>query len=148
MTYFAGVLSGAFCTSAYHRYTTKAPISLYLVSLAIISFSSICAVAGNYNLLGSLGCVLAVILMGSPLATVRTVIKDKSTAALPFATSMSGWLNALAWSSYGWIVAKDAMIYGPNLVGFTLATFQLMLFVIYGFPKNTALSSQVPKEIF
>ena len=42
--------------------------------------------------------------MGAPLATLSTVIKDKSTASIPFGTSLACWLNALSWSAYGFLV--------------------------------------------
>ena len=76
----------------------------------IIAFSTGCAYLGNYQLLGSLGCVLAIVLTGSPLATLRTVLKDKSTAALPFITSLAAFCNSASWSLYGLLVANDAMV--------------------------------------
>jgi hypothetical protein len=33
-------------------------------------------------------------------------------------------------------VARDANIYGPNLAGFALSSFQLMLYVVYGFDSR------------
>ena len=47
--------------------------------------------------------------MGAPLATLSTVIKDKSTASIPFG-SLACWLNALSWSAYGFIVADNIMV--------------------------------------
>lgn len=141
-----GVLSGAFCATSFHRFAHKAPWNMYIGSFGILAFASACALAGNYKLLGSIGCILAIILMGSPLATLKTVLTEKSTASLPFLTSFTGWCNALAWSSYGLLVAHDAMIYGPNLVGLTLASFQLFLFVLFGFPKASTLPAS--KTIF
>lgn len=86
----AGVLSGAFCVSAYRSHETSPSTQVYTISGLIIAFAIGCALIGNYKLLGSVGCALAVCLMASPLATLRTVIKDKSTASLPFATSFTG----------------------------------------------------------
>jgi solute carrier family 50 (sugar transporter) len=105
-----GVLTGAGCVIGYHRFAKQKPISMYAVSAALIAFSSMLAFQGNYQLLGSLGCVVAVILTGSPLVTLRTVIKDKSTAALPLFTSTAGWLNSCSWSLYGFLVANDPMV--------------------------------------
>ena len=55
----------------------------------------------NPSKIGLIGCSLAVLVCGSPLATLGTVLKNKSTAALPFANSFTTWLNALCWFSYG-----------------------------------------------
>jgi solute carrier family 50 (sugar transporter) len=105
-----GVFTGAGCIAGYHRFATIKPVSMYACAAALIAFSTVLAAQGNYKLLGSLGCVVAVILTGSPLATLKTVIKDRSTAALPVATSTAGWLNACSWSLYGILVAHDPMV--------------------------------------
>ena len=140
---FAGVLSGGYCALTYHRFALRSPWQLYAGASAIALVAAFLSYLRNFQLLGSIGCVLAVILMASPLATIGTVLRDKSTAALPFATSFSGWCNALSWSAYGLLVANDAMIYGPNLVGLALASVQMLLFVLFGFPKATS-----PKPVF
>lgn len=92
----AGVLSGAFCVSAYQRHEITSSTQVYTIAGLIIAFAIGCALLGNYKLLGSVGCALAVGLMASPLATLATVIKDKSTASLPFATSFTGSLKILS----------------------------------------------------
>jgi hypothetical protein len=102
--------SGAACIASYHRYAKEKPVTQYFGAAAIIAFASALAFKGNFQLLGSLGCVLAVILTGSPLATLRTVLKDKSTAALPVLTSASAWFNSCSWSLYGLLVAHDPMV--------------------------------------
>ena len=64
----------------------------------------------NADLLGTIGCALAVLLMGSPLATLSTVIREKSTASMPFGTSLMTWGNAISWSLYGLMIANDPMV--------------------------------------
>ena len=41
---------------------------------------------------------------------MSTVIRDRSTASLPFTTSFATWCNALSWSAYGLLVAHDIMV--------------------------------------
>lgn len=105
-----GILTGAGCILGYHKYAIQKPLSMYAVAAALIAFASGLAFQGNYKLLGSLGCILAVILTGSPLVTLQTVIKEKSTAALPLFTSTAGWLNSCSWALYGLLVAHDPMV--------------------------------------
>jgi len=141
-----GILAGAGCVAAYHRYAPKAPTAIYAVAAAVIALCTFLFTKGNYQLLGYIGCILAVVLSGSPLATLKTVVKDKSTASLPFLPSLTTWLNALSWASYGLLVAHDPMIYGPNLMGFSLASIQLLLFAVFGFaPASTPAAA---KKIF
>mmetsp|Transcript_19791 Transcript_19791/g.19902 ORF Transcript_19791/g.19902 Transcript_19791/m.19902 type:complete len:217 (+) Transcript_19791:42-692(+) len=131
-----GIFSGIGCATAFHKNTPSIPNNEYVVSATIIAICSYLALKGNYQLLGSIGCGLAVFLMASPLATIKTVLRDKTTAAMPFPISFLGWLNAASWSAYGLLVAHDVMVYGPNLAGFVLASLQMMMFVIFGLPPR------------
>lgn len=42
--------------------------------------------------------------------------------------------TGLCWSLYGWLVIDDISVYLPNALGLLLASVQLSLFVVYGFP--------------
>lgn len=77
--------------------------------------------------------MISVVVSGSPLAALGTVIRDKSTAALPFKTCLVMWLSSACWLGYGALVAGDPKIYIPNSLGFALASSQMLLFVIFGF---------------
>ena len=133
-----GVLSGASCCIAYQRQAKREaksfPTGLYAAASVVVLMASLLALQGNHQWIGSIGCGLAVLVMGSPLATLSTVIKSKSTATLPFATSFMGFCNSLSWSAYGLLVANDVMIYGPNLVGLLLSSIQMALFGLFGLP--------------
>ena len=105
---------------------------------SMLSFSAACKLflSRNASKIGLIGCSLAIVLSGSPLATIKTVLKDKSTAALPFMNSFSTWLNAMCWFLYGILVAHDVMIFGPNGMGLALASIQMLMFVLYGLPPK------------
>eukprot|EP01038_Epipyxis_sp_PR26KG_P007885 gene7885-10701_t len=131
----SGLAVGIFCVATFQKYSLDKYTNFYLVSGAIIALSAFLAYSGSVQLLGLIGCVLAIILSGSPLAVVKTVIAEKSTASMPFTTSLVMWLNNFSWMSYGALVAHDPLIWGPNLFGFVLASCQMLLFAIYGFAK-------------
>lgn len=139
-----GLIAGFICTVIYHQYSTLGISGhMYFISASIILFSVICGLAGDEEIIGSFGVCLAVFLMGSPLSTLRTVINERSTASLPFLTSLTTFGNALSWSLYGLIIAHDPMVYVPNLLGLLLAIFQLLLFVIFGFDKDASNSNDI-----
>lgn len=129
-----GILAGLFGVISFHRFTRSPPVKLYLAAAAIAAAAVKLFTDGSASSIGLIGCGLAVVLSGSPLATVSTVIKEKSTAALPFLNSFTTWLNGLTWLLYGSIIAHDVMIWGPNLMGFVLGSVQMMLYFIYGMP--------------
>jgi len=131
-----GVATGAVCAYSFQRYAKETPTRIYLVASVITAISTYLALLGNWKILGLIGCALAVSVSGSPLATVKTVFADKSTAALPFGTSLATWCNAASWMAYGTLIAHDVMIWGPNALGLFLATIQMSLFVVFGLPPK------------
>ena len=131
-----GIIAGGFGTFMFNKYSTDKPMKIYAVSILLSAIASFLAFTGNWHTLGLLGCILAVAVSGSPLATLQTVIRDRSTASLPFPTSLATWCNAFSWSLYGLMIAHDPMIFGPNLMGLTLATIQMSLFAVFGMPPK------------
>jgi len=71
----------------------------YAGSAAIVGGTCVAAATmpNALDVVGMTGCVMAVILLSSPLAVMGKVIKEKSTAALPFGASLAGFLNASTW---------------------------------------------------
>jgi len=135
----SGAAFGLYYTYIYNKYNTGSSLVPYFAgSTAIIGGVAVAAATLESSVaatgIGLTGCTLAVILMSSPLATMKTVIRDKNTAALPFAPSLATFLNAVAWSGYGWLVAKDILIFAPNVLGLGASLVQLGLFAKYGLP--------------
>lgn len=131
-----GIVSGLIGVVAYQNYSQQIPTKLYTVATIVCATAYKLFLDKNPARIGILGCSLVAILCGSPLATLGTVLKNKSTAALPFLTSLTTWLNSLCWLSYGILVANDIMIFGPNGVGFALASIQMLMFTFFGLPPK------------
>ena len=131
---FVGFWAGLFTVVIFHRFCKAKPIIYYgifsLPFLLCIEFSR----ENNDFKVGVLGCTLAVIVSGAPLATIKTVIREKSTAALPLLPSVFTWMNAFCWFLYGYLIVDDIMIYGPNSMGLLLSSIQMFLYIMYGFP--------------
>ena len=135
---FTAVLTGAVCASLFHI-NSKATVSplLYLTVLVVVVSSIYLGSRSDLHSLGLIGVVLSILLMGSPLATVSIVVREKRTDSMPFTTSLTTFLNCLAWTSYGYLVADDPMLWIPSSIGLILAMFQLALFVVYGLPLKS-----------
>lgn len=132
----SGILVGLWCAMIYQRFSNDSPYLLYAFSSVVVLAAVIFATMNRASLVGVLGCILSVLLSGSPLAVVKTVLKEKSTAALPFSTSAIMWLNSLCWLLYGILIADDLMIIGPNALGLFLSTLQMLLFLRFGFASK------------
>ena len=139
---FTGTLAGLFGTLCFHKFCITVPTRLYTLSALIVALAITFLFRQDASSIGLIGCALAVVLSGSPLATITTVVREKSTAALPFLNSFTTWLNAFTWLLYGILIAHDIMIYGPNFLGFVLSSIQMLLFAIYGMPPAAVTSNK------
>lgn len=116
-----GVLSGLICVGSYKSYAQSSDVHITVGSAVILFIATSFYLSGSVETLGYMGCALAVLLMGSPLAAMSTVIRDKSTSSMPFFTSFTTWCNALCWSMYGLLVANDPIVsYMVNYVYFQI----------------------------
>ncbi|XP_031555159.1 sugar transporter SWEET1-like [Actinia tenebrosa] len=72
----------------------------------------------------------SVAVYGSPLVSLATVIRKKSTECLTFSLCIANFIVSLQWLMYGQIV-QDNFIKIPNGVGVLLSTIQVSLFICY-----------------
>lgn len=108
------------------------PHAYFVVSGLLVLFCYVCGLTGHNDIIGIVGVSSSVFLMGSPLATLATVLRDKSTDSMPsLSTSMTTWMNAFSWLMYGVLVARDFYVYAPNILGLLLATFQIALYLTF-----------------
>jgi solute carrier family 50 protein (sugar transporter) len=132
----SGLVMGVGYTYWYQKHHPTVLTKEYAISGGIIATAAAAAltfpaaVAAPY--VGYIGCGLAVVLMASPLAALGTVIKTKSTASMPFITSVATFANASTWTGFGYLVVHDPIIWVPNALGLAAATFQFGLFAKFG----------------
>ena len=134
-----GLFVGLYCTMVFHMHIDgkDEPHHLYMISFLVIFVSLILAGQGDVENLGYIGVVLSVLLMGSPLSTVYKVLQEKSTASMPFSTSLFNFCNALSWTLFGYLIDHDALLYVSSGIGLILCSLQLTLFFVYGLPPES-----------
>jgi len=120
-----------------------------------------------------MGWIIAVGLLSSPLASIRTVIKTKNTSPMPFGLSMAAFCNSLCWYIYGHWILDDRTLWVPNGIG-ALTSFlalralhevntvrngghgrgagvlttsvQMSMYAVYGMPAAEGVEHVVKKE--
>ncbi|KAI3966932.1 hypothetical protein MKX01_017583 [Papaver californicum] len=134
-----------FLTYASRRVKCKT-IQLVVV-LDIISFAAAVlithfALEGDVRIdaIGCLGAGLNIVMYGSPLAAMKTVVTTKSVKYMPFFLSFFLLLNGVIWCFYA-ILVKDPFIGVPNGIGVILGILQLALYARYRNSTNTTSSS-------
>ncbi|KAK9671742.1 hypothetical protein RND81_12G051200 [Saponaria officinalis] len=97
--------------------------------------------------LGFVCAGLNVVMYGSPLAAMKTVVKTKSVEYMPFLLSFFFFLNGGIWTLYAFL-RQDIYLLVPNGMGCILGAAQLVLYAIYrnAKPLKTDLSEKLIEE--
>uniref|UniRef100_A0A7S2SSR1 Sugar transporter SWEET1 n=1 Tax=Rhizochromulina marina TaxID=1034831 RepID=A0A7S2SSR1_9STRA len=122
----------------------------HLAAAAVVLVVAIAAVASlpkdlGVMVIGWLGCILCVVMFSGPLASVQTILKERSTRSLPLPFTIAVSINCTLWTIYGAFVANDPFLYVPSLMGILSAAVQLSLFARFG--CNSSPSSSPPPPL-
>ncbi|XP_058744645.1 bidirectional sugar transporter N3-like [Vicia villosa] len=123
--------------------TMKIFMGMNVVSSVLIVLIIQFALQGSLRVtvLGWVCTTFSICVFAAPLTIVAKVIKTKSVEFMPFNLSLFLTISAVIWFSYG-LFLKDICIALPNVLGFILGLFQMILYAVY---KNKATA---PKEEF
>ena len=120
----------------------------YLIALSLGLIAIVTSVSliehGKYapDIIGFLGCGCSILLMASPLSTMKKVMDEKNTSTMSLFMSISITLNCALWTSYAiFIENMNPFILVPNLTETFAGLIQLVLFCIYP-------SSEEPSSLY
>jgi hypothetical protein len=105
-----GATIGMYCIFAYESMSNASNIIVYTTVAIVTLLATGFAYMEDAETLGYLGVGLAGLMTVAPLATLGTIMKERSTAAMPLIPSIMAFCNALSWTLYGLLVAKDIMV--------------------------------------
>jgi solute carrier family 50 protein (sugar transporter) len=80
--------------------------------------------------LGLYASFLFIILSGSPLSTIRTVVSTKNSKSILTQLTMAQVINTALWSLYGFAIG-NRFVWGPNAVGLGFGLVQLLLKILF-----------------
>ena len=109
----------------------------HLQGVAAVIVLNLCLVASDKfdhatDIIGHEGVFFCVLMFGSPLASLRTVLASRSAASIPLPFTAASLVNCAAWSVMGLWQVRDFHIYFPNFLGILCAAAQLALKCVYG----------------
>jgi len=139
-----GLISVLYFLSIYFKYAIFTPLLMKIsvgasVLLGVVFISSLTLPAQVViKYLGLIASCFSVMLFGSPLAKVFTVIKTGNTKLMPFYLSATGSVCSGSWALYGYLVS-DVYVWFPNLLGFSLSLIQLIVLAYFGVNKRRSL---------
>lgn len=117
--------------------TTVVMLSAATISLWTWLSLSNKAMAKVSSALGLYASFLFIILSGSPLSTIKTVIEAKNSNSILTPLTLAQVTNTALWSAYG-LAIQDKFVWGPNLTGLGFGMIQLMLKILF---PSTSLKS-------
>ncbi|KAK1358548.1 Bidirectional sugar transporter SWEET [Heracleum sosnowskyi] len=89
---------------------------------------------------------VSILMYGSPLTVVRTVVNEKSVESMPLSLSLFSFLCATCWFVYG-ILGSDYIVAIPNGIGCLLGIVQLSLYAFYFHGRNMQTSDEASVEL-
>ncbi|MED6106492.1 hypothetical protein PIB30_005122 [Stylosanthes scabra] len=88
------------------------------------------------NAVGLMGAAFNILMYGSPLTAMKTVVMRRSVEYMPFLLSFFFFLNGAVWFLYAFLL-RDPILGVPNGAGFILGSVQLVLYGIYKGAKSS-----------
>lgn len=131
------VMGTGYCYTFWRNRSPQAVTVPYLAGaagLCSVTIGSAMAlpVADAQNFIGYLGCVVCAGMFSGPLASMQTVLRDRSAAAIPLGFTLFSTVNTSVWLAYGAVVLHDPFIWGPNVLGLASSLTQLGLIARFG----------------
>jgi len=135
-----GFMLGVWYTHVFHSYfrgNLKHLQQLYAGCACILGglglFMFVLDEGSAKTLLGVVAASGSVVFSASPLAAIFTVIRSQTTDAMPLQTSLMLFCNGWLWAAFGLLVADNAAIWVPNLLGGIAGTLQLLIHTYFLF---------------
>ena len=117
------LLRGAQLRATRRLVVALAAVTIHLWTYLSLSRRSLGQVRAALGLFAS---GLFVVLAGSPLSTIRTVLATRDASSILAPLTAAQVANCALWSFYG-LAIRDRFVYGPNLTGLGFGLVQLSL---------------------
>lgn len=122
-------------------------VTFVLAAFSTVALVSVFALHGKTRryFCGFAAAIFSVIMYGSPLSIMRTVIRTKSVEFMPFFLSLFVFLCGTSWFVFG-LLGNDPFVYVCNGFGSVLGALQLILYSIYRKNKGQKEEKLTAKE--
>ncbi|KAG3115786.1 hypothetical protein PI124_g17450 [Phytophthora idaei] len=153
LTAALGVISGAILAVFFYKWTAhkRDVMKVFIISATVMLLETIYGLiallgwtgqsrSSTGTALGVLVIISSVGLYASPMATIRHVIRTKTSSSMPFTMGVVNVINSFCWVVYA-ILVDDVFILVPNASGALLGSIQLILTLIY--PRKAPSEGQI-----
>jgi len=107
-------------------------VALSAITICLWTYLSLSdkPIAQVQSMLGLFASGLFIVLSGSPLSTIKTVLSTRNSGSILSSLTIAQVTNTAIWSAYG-LTIKDKFVYGPNLTGLGFGLVQLVLKLVF-----------------
>ncbi|KAG3161501.1 hypothetical protein PC128_g20791 [Phytophthora cactorum] len=153
LTAALGVISGAILAVFFYKWTAhkRDVMKVFIISAIVMLLETVYGLiallgwtgqsrSSTGTALGVLVIISSVGLYASPMATIRHVIRTKTSSSMPFTMGVVNVINSFCWVVYA-ILVDDVFILVPNASGALLGSIQLILTLIY--PRKAPSEGQI-----
>ncbi|CAI5714057.1 unnamed protein product [Hyaloperonospora brassicae] len=143
VTSVLGLFTSVGFIAIFYRYTdnrrsvhkTCAPAIVFIALVCLYGTIGVKGITGQSKAsmattMGAISFATSIGQYGSPLATIRRIVRTKSTASMPFTLCVVSFCNSACWMTYS-ILLGDVWLLLRSASGFSLTLIQLTLYAIY-----------------
>jgi solute carrier family 50 protein (sugar transporter) len=114
------------------KMTQSLVVGLSAITINLWTFLSLTKkpIAEISSALGLYASLLFIILSGSPLSTIKTVVQTKNSSSILTQLTFAQVTNTALWSAYG-LAIRDKFVWGPNVTGLGFGLVQLVLKILF-----------------
>ncbi|GKY98516.1 hypothetical protein MPSEU_000808700 [Mayamaea pseudoterrestris] len=137
-----GIFLGLFYMLKFIKHSPKSAPTLpgsvqqhFQVALSIIVATLLVALSPlkhKSEIVGRAAVAICIALFASPLASLKTVIDNKSAASIALPLSIAMTVNGFLWTSVGALRLNDYNVVIPSFLGFVSGLTQIFLKLMYG----------------
>ncbi|GLD92599.1 hypothetical protein PINS_up001158 [Pythium insidiosum] len=156
ITYIVGDITSilfitVFCVYAPNRrFVLKTTAAMFLINAAVTIYVVLAkrgvihqSVNQRNLVMGCIAIASSIFLYASPFATIKHVIRTKSSASIMFSMVMVGIVNNSLWIIYGFLIS-DAFLVVPTLINVVIGLVQLALYIVYHPKRQKAGAPTAP----
>jgi uncharacterized protein with PQ loop repeat len=144
-----GIVTNFFYLISFYVFIDKTTLvkiiySIITISSFVLIFSVFYFFITNTQLIGSLACIVNILMFATPLQKISEVYQKKDNSFIPIHVSFSLVINCCIWVLYGIFKEMDYFIIIPNFLGLVLSCFQIYLWFL--FKDSTPVFHQVKSD--
>ncbi len=114
-----------------HSLAQKLGYSITLICCSMAALITVNTNIHSASIIGTVAMVLNIVMFSTPMQNIAKVFQFKDNSFIPIELSVCLTVNTFSWIIYGVLRNIDIYLIIPNVIGFSLCIFQIMLWLTF-----------------